>query len=138
MLFNLKGLNVTYFLKAVFTKKKYCSPLKCFTSGYKLEDYVIGKQIGKGSNAAVYEAAAPLSVPRDRESDRCSLNDQPSEDGEVATGSLRCPSSSLGLYPLAVKRMWNFGVGVCQDNVLFPQSLHLFTFLHGFKVKGLV
>ncbi|CDQ72999.1 unnamed protein product [Oncorhynchus mykiss] len=112
-------------IQAVFTKKKYCSPLKCFTSGYKLEDYVIGKQIGKGSNAAVYEAAAPLSVPRDRESDRCSLNDQPSEDGEVATGSLRSPSSSLGIYPLAVKMMWNFGAGSSSEAILRSMSQEL-------------
>ncbi|XP_029520909.1 serine/threonine-protein kinase PINK1, mitochondrial [Oncorhynchus nerka] len=112
-------------IQAVFTKKKYCSPLKCFTSGYKLEDYVIGKQIGKGSNAAVYEAVAPLSVPRDRESDRCSLNDQPSEDGEVATGSLRSPSSSLGIYPLAVKMMWNFGAGSSSEAILRSMSQEL-------------
>ncbi|XP_035596047.1 serine/threonine-protein kinase PINK1, mitochondrial-like [Oncorhynchus keta] len=112
-------------IQAVFTKKKYCSPLKRFTSGYKLEDYVIGKQIGKGSNAAVYEAVAPLSVPRDRESDRCSLNDQPSEDGEVATGSLRSPSSSLGIYPLAVKMMWNFGAGSSSEAILRSMSQEL-------------
>ncbi|XP_029574726.1 serine/threonine-protein kinase PINK1, mitochondrial [Salmo trutta] len=111
-------------IQAVFTKK-YCSPLKSFTSGYKLEDYVIGKQIGKGSNAAVYEAAAPFAVPRDRESDRCSLNDQPSEDGEVANGSLRSPSSSLCIYPLAVKMMWNFGAGSSSEAILRSMSQEL-------------
>ncbi|CAB1336600.1 unnamed protein product [Coregonus sp. 'balchen'] len=98
---------------AIASKKKFPSFLKSFASGYKLEDYVIGKQIGKGSNTAVYEAADPFAVPRDRESDQCSLvelKDQPSGDeGEVATGSLRSPSCSLGIYPLAVKMMWNFG-----------------------------
>lgn len=111
-------------IQAVFTKKN-CSPLKSFTSGYKLEDYVIGKQIGKGSNAAVYEAAAPFAVPRDRESDRCSLNDQPSDDGEVANGSLRSPSSSLCIYPLAVKMMWNFGAGSSSEAILRSMSQEL-------------
>uniref|UniRef100_A0A671N892 non-specific serine/threonine protein kinase n=1 Tax=Sinocyclocheilus anshuiensis TaxID=1608454 RepID=A0A671N892_9TELE len=48
-------------IQAVFRKKKFQTPLKSFTLGYKLEDYVIGKQIGKGCNAAVYEAAAQLT-----------------------------------------------------------------------------
>ncbi|RXM33335.1 Agmatinase, mitochondrial [Acipenser ruthenus] len=41
--------------KALFYSKakKHESPLKSFTTGYKLEDYLIGQLIGKGCNAAV-------------------------------------------------------------------------------------
>lgn len=96
-------------LQAVFRKKRFQSPLKPFTSGYKLEDYVIGNQIGKGSNAAVYEAAAPFAVfPKDGGSSLVQLRED-EDEGETAR-SLTC--CSLRNFPLAVKMMWNFGVGV--------------------------
>lgn len=99
-------------LQAVFSKKRFQTPLKPFTSGYKLEDYIIGNQIGKGSNAAVYEAAARFAPPK--ESNRkCSLVElkEDEEEGETAR-SLTC--CSLRNFPLAVKMMWNFGVGILQ------------------------
>ncbi|TKS76596.1 Serine/threonine-protein kinase PINK1, mitochondrial [Collichthys lucidus] len=93
---------------AVFRKKRFQSPLKPFTSGYKLEDYVIGSQIGKGSNAAVYEAAAPFAPPKDGGSSLVQLRED--EEEAEAARSLTC--CSLRNFPLAVKMMWNFGVGV--------------------------
>lgn len=71
---------------------------------------MIGNQIGKGSNAAVYEAAAlkerPGSLVQPREED---------EEGEPAR-SLTC--CSLKRFPLALKMMWNFGVGVLRYSPL--------------------
>lgn len=96
-------------IQAVFRKKKFQSPLKPFTSGYKLEDYVIGKQIGKGCNAAVYEAAAPFAFPA--ESDKCSLvelNQKETDDDNKKAGPLRFPTTPS--FPLAMKMMWNIGV----------------------------
>lgn len=108
-------------IQAIFRKKKFQCPLKPFPSGYKLEDYIIGKQIGKGSNAAVYEAAAPFAVPK--ESDKCSLVElNPCGGQREATSSLDRPSV---IYPLAVKMMWNFGVGSSSEAILRSMSQEL-------------
>lgn len=98
-------------MKAVFRKKKFQTPLKSFTSGYKLEDYVIGKQIGKGCNAAVYEAAAPLATPV--ESGKCllvELNQKETDEDNKKAGPLRF--SATPSFPLAMKMMWNIGVRI--------------------------
>lgn len=99
---------IQYHLQAVFSKKRFQTPLKPFTSGYKLEDYIIGNQIGKGSNAAVYEAAAPFAPLKGTKSSLVQLKDD--EDEREATRSLSC--CALRNFPLAIKMMWNFGVGV--------------------------
>lgn len=93
---------ISHTLQAVFSRKGFQSPLKPLISGYKLEDYVIGNQIGKGSNGAVYEAAAPFAPLTLRED----------EDEEETACSLAC--CSLKKFPLAIKMMWNFGVSVLQ------------------------
>lgn len=108
-------------IQAMFRKKKFRSPLKPFTSGYKLEDYVIGNQIGKGSNAAVYEAAAPFAVPK--ESGKCSLVELGACKDEEKVNSLK--RSSMGIYPLAVKMMWNFGAGSSSEAILTSMSQEL-------------
>ena len=75
-----------------------------------MEDYAIGKQIGKGSNAAVYEAAAPLAFSK--KTDTCPVVEVLEDQGKgESTPFLRC--CSLTNFPLAVKMMWNIGVG-CQ------------------------
>lgn len=93
----------------MFRKKRFQTPHKPFTSGYKLEDYIIGNQVGKGSNAAVYEAAAQFAPGKesDRKSSLVQLRDDDKEEGEK-TRSLTC--CSLKNFPLAIKMMWNFGV----------------------------
>jgi len=70
-----------------------------------LEDYITGKQIGKGCNAAVYEAAAPFAAPAGRE--KCSLVDLNQEETDnKKEGSFPDTHS----YPFAMKMMWNIGV----------------------------
>ncbi|KAK9954577.1 hypothetical protein ABG768_016629 [Culter alburnus] len=111
-------------IQAVFRKKKFQSPLKPFTSGYKLEDYVIGKQIGKGCNAAVYEAAAPFAFPV--ESEKCSLvklNQTETDDDNKKAGPLRFPTTPS--FPLAMKMMWNIGAGSSSDAILRSMSMEL-------------
>lgn len=98
---------IQYHLQAVFSKKRFQTPLKPFTTGYKLEDYIIGNQIGKGSNAAVYEAAAPFAPPKGTKSSLVQLKED--EDERETTRSLSC--CALKNFPLAIKMMWNFGVG---------------------------
>lgn len=110
-------------IQAVFRKKRFQAPLKPFTSGYKLEDYIIGNQIGKGSNAAVYEAAAQFAPPK--ESDRrCSLVQMREDEEEnQTTRSLTC--CSLRNFPLAIKMMWNFGAGSSSEAILKSMSQEL-------------
>lgn len=110
-------------IQAVFRKKKFQSPFKPFTSGYKLEDYILGNQIGKGSNAAVYEAAAQFAPPK-QSARKCSLVQI--KEGEVETEaprSLTC--CSLRNFPFAIKMMWNFGAGSSSEAILKSMSQEL-------------
>ncbi|XP_036960001.1 serine/threonine-protein kinase PINK1, mitochondrial [Acanthopagrus latus] len=108
-------------IQAVFRKKRFQSPLKPFTSGYKLEDYIIGNQIGKGSNAAVYEAAAPFAPPTESKSSLVELREDEEEVGTAR--SLTC--CSLKTFPLAIKMMWNFGAGSSSESILKSMSQEL-------------
>ncbi|XP_041954982.1 serine/threonine-protein kinase PINK1, mitochondrial isoform X1 [Alosa sapidissima] len=119
-------------IQALFKKKKFETPLKSFVSGYKLEDYVIGKQIGKGCNAAVYEAAAPFAVPR--ESEKCSLVELKSNSNEQSA-SPQFPYPTI--YPLAVKMMWNMGAGSSSEAILNSMSQELVPATpHALKQEG--
>lgn len=99
----------------MFRQKKFQSPPKPFTYGYKLEDYIVGNQIGKGSNAAVYEAAPQFfcSKKSDGEPATVQIRDSEDEEGNPATPSLTC--CSLRNFPLAIKMLWNFGVSHHQN-----------------------
>ncbi|XP_026223339.1 serine/threonine-protein kinase PINK1, mitochondrial [Anabas testudineus] len=110
-------------IQAVFRKKRFQSPRQPFTSGYKLEDYIIGKQIGKGSNAAVYEAAAKFAPPKTSDS-KCSLVQLKEDEEEVEKPrSLTC--CSLRNFPLAVKMMWNMGAGSSSEAIFESMSQEL-------------
>ncbi|XP_077074836.1 serine/threonine-protein kinase PINK1, mitochondrial [Siphateles boraxobius] len=107
-------------IQDVFTNKNFQSPLKPFTSGYKLEDYVTGKQIGKGCCAAVYEAAAPFAAPAERE--KCSLVDL----NQKQTGNKKAgPFPATTSFPLAMKMMWNIGASSSSDAILRSMSMEL-------------
>lgn len=110
-------------IQAVFRKKRFQSPLKPFSSGYKLEDYIIGNQIGKGSNAAVYEAAAQFAPPTERDR-KCSVVKIREDEEESRTAqSVTC--CSLRNFPLAIKMMWNFGAGSSSEAILKSMSQEL-------------
>ncbi|XP_029993792.1 serine/threonine-protein kinase PINK1, mitochondrial [Sphaeramia orbicularis] len=110
-------------IQDVFRKKKFTTPLKPFTSGYNLDDYLIGNQIGKGSNAAVYEAAARFAPPKQNNTN-CSIVqlEEDTEEGN-STRSLTC--CSLRNFPLAIKMMWNFGAGSSNEDILKSMSHEL-------------
>lgn len=72
---------------------------------------MIGNQIGKGSNAAVYEAAATFAPPAESKTSQVQLKEN--EEEEQAVRSVMC--CSLRNFPLAIKMMWNFGVCVLQQ-----------------------
>lgn len=70
---------------------------------------MIGKQIGKGCNAAVYESAAPFAAPAvSRKCSLVELNQKETNDDNKKAGPLRF--SATPSYPLAMKMMWNIGV----------------------------
>ncbi|KAG9339267.1 hypothetical protein JZ751_023967 [Albula glossodonta] len=111
-------------IQALFRKKKFQSPQKPFTLGYKLEDYVIGKQIGKGCNAAVYEAAAAaFAAPRD--DGKCSLVELDSSGSAEWQEAGAVRSRSIASFPLAVKMMWNIGAGSSSEAILSSMSQEL-------------
>ncbi|MEQ2217451.1 hypothetical protein XENOCAPTIV_010742, partial [Xenoophorus captivus] len=90
-------------IQAVFKKKRFQSTLRPFTSGFKLEDYIIGNQIGKGSNAAVYAAAAQFARPKEPERDSSMLE---LRDNEEDLQTVRSPACcSLRSFPLAIKML---------------------------------
>lgn len=109
-------------IQAVFRKKRFQGPPKPFVSGYKLEDYLIGHQIGKGSNAAVYESAARFApVQTDHNSSLVELKEDKEE--QCRPRSLTC--CSLRNFPLAIKMMWNFGAGSSSEAILKSMSQEL-------------
>uniref|UniRef100_A0A3P9KGE5 Serine/threonine-protein kinase PINK1, mitochondrial n=1 Tax=Oryzias latipes TaxID=8090 RepID=A0A3P9KGE5_ORYLA len=112
-------------IKAVFRKKKFQSPLKPLAYGYKLEDYIVGNQIGKGSNAAVYEAAPQFfsSQKSDGEPAAVQIRDSEGEEGNRVMPSLTC--CSLRNFPLAIKMLWNFGAGSSNEAIFRSMSHEL-------------
>ncbi|XP_040048193.2 serine/threonine-protein kinase PINK1, mitochondrial [Gasterosteus aculeatus] len=98
-------------IQAVFRKKKIQSSFKPCTSGYKLQDYITGNQIGKGCNAAVYEAAAQLAPQK------CSPPQLGEEEGETAP--------TLRTFPMAIKMMWNIGAGSSSEAIFKAMSQEL-------------
>lgn len=109
-------------IQALFQKKTFPTLRKPVDSGYKLEDYVIGKQIGKGCNAAVYEAAAPFAPIVKNTS--CSLVElKPNEEQRDPAVVQHVPHTSQ--YPLAMKMIWNFGAGSSSEAILSSMSQEL-------------
>ncbi|XP_049920794.1 serine/threonine-protein kinase PINK1, mitochondrial [Epinephelus moara] len=110
-------------IQAVFRKKRFQSPLEPFPSGYKLEDYIIGNQIGKGSNAAVYEAAARFAPQKESISECAPVQLREEEEERETPRSLTC--CSLRSFPMAIKMMWNFGAGSSSESILKSMSQEL-------------
>jgi hypothetical protein len=76
--------------------------------GFRLEDYLIGQAIGKGCNAAVYEATMPTLPQHLEKAKHLGLIGKGPDvvlkgaDGEQAPGT---PT-----FPFAIKMMWNISV----------------------------
>ncbi|TRY71343.1 hypothetical protein DNTS_016583 [Danionella cerebrum] len=105
-------------------KKKVQSALKPFSSGYSLDDYVIGKQIGKGCNAAVYEAAAPFAPPvESKRSSLVEVNQTEAQDERKKTEPLQFNDTCR--FPLAMKMIWNMGPSSSSDAILQSMSMEL-------------
>uniref|UniRef100_A0A8C6U7N9 Serine/threonine-protein kinase PINK1, mitochondrial n=1 Tax=Neogobius melanostomus TaxID=47308 RepID=A0A8C6U7N9_9GOBI len=111
-------------IQAVFRKKRFQPPSKPLVCGYKLDDYLIGRQIGKGSNAAVYEAAARFAPLHQTDNKKAALVEL-KEDKEEKLGARSFTCCSLRNFPLAIKMMWNFGAGSSSEAILKSMSQEL-------------
>lgn len=111
-------------IQAVFRKRRFQTPTKpFFSSGYKLEDYVFGNQVGKGSNAAVYEAAAQFAPAKESDSPPPLVQLTQDEDAGENGRSLTC--CSLRNFPLAIKMMWNLGASSSSQDIFRSMSQEL-------------
>ncbi|XP_067329003.1 serine/threonine-protein kinase PINK1, mitochondrial [Anolis sagrei] len=71
--------------------------------GFRLEEYTIGRPLGKGCSAAVYEAAAPFGVGA-----------APQDDEAGPT-----------TFPWAIKMMWNISAGSSSEGIFRSMSQEL-------------
>ncbi|XP_048823721.1 serine/threonine-protein kinase PINK1, mitochondrial [Lagopus muta] len=78
--------------------------------GFKLEDYLIGQPLGKGCNAAVYEAAIPSSLHHrgSTESSDLSVSEEEPSDKHQQQAA----------FPLAIKMMWNISADSSSEAIL--------------------
>lgn len=112
--------------QAIFTQKnkQVSDPLDTRRwQGFRLEDYLIGQAIGKGCNAAVYEATMPTLPQHLEKAKHLGLLGKGPDvvskgaDGEQAPGA---PA-----FPFAIKMMWNISVRmVFEDWGRLPQVFH--------------
>ncbi|NWX91482.1 PINK1 kinase, partial [Nothoprocta pentlandii] len=121
--------------QTVFVRKNkpLRDPLSSFHwQGFKLEDYLIGQPLGKGCNAAVYEAALPLpsdgqeslkgnhpagkgpTVQQDHSSAFCVAEEEPEPKHQQKAA-----------FPLAIKMMWNISAGSSSSAILHAMRAEL-------------
>ncbi|NXA55311.1 PINK1 kinase, partial [Nothocercus julius] len=101
-------------------------PLSSFRwQGFKLEDYLIGRPLGKGCSAAVYEAALPLLSDGQGSME----GNHPARKGPAAQrdhgSAFQGAEEESGpkhqqkaAFPLAIKMMWNISAGSSSTAIL--------------------
>ncbi|EDL80874.1 PTEN induced putative kinase 1 (predicted) [Rattus norvegicus] len=113
-------------IQAIFTQKnkQVSDPLDTRRwQGFRLEDYLIGQAIGKGCNAAVYEATMPTLPQHLEKAKHLGLLGKGPDvvskgaDGEQAPGA---PA-----FPFAIKMMWNISAGSSSEAILSKMSQEL-------------
>nr|XP_005991675.2 PREDICTED: serine/threonine-protein kinase PINK1, mitochondrial [Latimeria chalumnae] len=125
-------------------KRNHENPLRPFQhQGYRLDEYQIGQRIGKGCNAAIYEAAIPL--PPDASPDNSSSTIEyaaernPADSEEVEGSSLGSSIEILeketyspeiklqqgSSFPYAVKMLWNVEAGSSSEDILSTMGQEL-------------
>ncbi|NWW86670.1 PINK1 kinase, partial [Rhynochetos jubatus] len=97
-------------------------PLSSFRwQGFKLDEYLIGQPIGKGCNAAVYEAAIPSSRHHRAESDRLA-GQGPAVQRDRGLASQVAEEEPVEkhqeAFPLAIKMLWNISAGSSSEAIL--------------------
>lgn len=97
--------------QAIFTQKnkQVSDPLdtRCW-QGFRLEDYLIGQAIGKGCNAAVYEATVPTLPQHLEKAKHLGLLRKGPDVIPKGTDGEQAPGAPA--FPFAIKMMWNISV----------------------------
>ncbi|XP_053256478.1 serine/threonine-protein kinase PINK1, mitochondrial [Podarcis raffonei] len=103
-------------------------PLGLFRQqGFKLEEYSIGRSIGKGCSAAVYEATTPFAMPHKASSEPKADHFDHCDGSDAQTGGEKlCQVGCWRTgFPLAIKMMWNISAGSSSEGILNSMSQEL-------------
>lgn len=104
-------------IRAIFTQKNKPVPDPLDTQrwqGFQLEDYLIGRSLGKGCSAAVYEATIP-ALPQYLEKTQSA--------GQLPREKQQAPGNPD--FPLAIKMMWNISAGSSSEAIFSKMSQEL-------------
>ncbi|KAM9109128.1 serine/threonine-protein kinase PINK1, mitochondrial isoform 2-T2 [Megaptera novaeangliae] len=113
-------------IQAVFTQKNKLLPDPLDArrwQGFRLEEYLIGKSIGKGCSAAVYEATVPV-LPQDQQV-AGSIGLLPGRGPEVVPRGEEEQAPPAPAFPLAIKMMWNISAGSSSEAIFSTMSQEL-------------
>ncbi|XP_057403147.1 serine/threonine-protein kinase PINK1, mitochondrial isoform X2 [Balaenoptera acutorostrata] len=112
-------------IQAVFTQKNKLLPDPLDArrwQGFRLEEYLIGKSIGKGCSAAVYEATMPV-LPQDQQV-AGSIGLLPGRGPEIVPREEE-QAPLAPAFPLAIKMMWNISAGSSSEAIFSTMSREL-------------
>ncbi|XP_059771238.1 serine/threonine-protein kinase PINK1, mitochondrial isoform X3 [Balaenoptera ricei] len=113
-------------IQAVFTQKNKLLPDPLDArrwQGFRLEEYLIGKSIGKGCSAAVYEATMPV-LPQDQQV-AGSIGLLPGRGPEIVPRGEEEQAPLAPTFPLAIKMMWNISAGSSSEAIFSTMSQEL-------------
>ncbi|XP_061040798.1 serine/threonine-protein kinase PINK1, mitochondrial isoform X2 [Eubalaena glacialis] len=113
-------------IQAVFTQKNKLLPDPLDArrwQGFRLEEYLIGKSIGKGCSAAVYEATMPV-LPQDQQV-AGSIELLPGRGPEIVPRGEEEQAPLAPAFPLAIKMMWNISAGSSSEAIFSTMSQEL-------------
>ncbi|XP_024605664.1 serine/threonine-protein kinase PINK1, mitochondrial isoform X2 [Neophocaena asiaeorientalis asiaeorientalis] len=112
--------------QAVFTQKNKLLPDPLDArrwQGFRLEEYLIGKSIGKGCSAAVYEATMPV-LPQNQQV-AGSIGLLPGRGPEIIPRGEEEQAPLAPAFPLAIKMMWNISAGSSSEAIFSTMSQEL-------------
>ncbi|XP_060166094.1 serine/threonine-protein kinase PINK1, mitochondrial isoform X2 [Globicephala melas] len=113
-------------IQAVFTQKNKLLPDPLDArrwQGFRLEEYLIGKSIGKGCSAAVYEATMPV-LPQNQQV-AGSIGLLPGRGPEIIPRGEEEQAPLAPAFPLAIKMMWNISAGSSSEAIFSTMSQEL-------------
>nr|XP_003413473.1 serine/threonine-protein kinase PINK1, mitochondrial [Loxodonta africana] len=114
-------------IQAIFTQKNKLLPGPLDSKrwqGFRLEEYLIGRSIGKGCSAAVYEATVPM-VPQNLEGAESSGLLTGRGPDIIPQGETEEWTAQPSAFPLAIKMMWNISAGSSSEAILNTMSQEL-------------
>ncbi|KAJ8780869.1 hypothetical protein J1605_000912 [Eschrichtius robustus] len=113
-------------IQALFTQKNKLLPDPLDArrwQGFRLEEYLIGKSVGKGCSAAVYEAAMPVLPQHQQVAGSIGL--LPGRGPEIVPRGEEEQAPLAPAFPLAIKMMWNISAGSSSEAIFSTMSQEL-------------